>query len=155
MKHLTKEQLKKDLELRDLSDPDQGEHAMQIIIKEVLDALSEYWKCPVTIYRESPIVTVEDNYDALGIDKESVIRSEVHTRYVDDDHVLRTMASTMVPRGLQSIKDDIKPNRLLACIGLVYRRDQIDRLHMGAHHQMDDDRTACAIGGLGGLLLYS
>ena len=137
MKHLTKEQLKKDLELRDLSDPDQGEHAMQIIIKEVLDALSEYWKCPVTIYRESPIVTVEDNYDALGIDKESVIRSEVHTRYVDDDHVLRTMASTMVPRGLQSIKDDIKPNRLLACIGLVYRRDQIDRLHMGAHHQMD------------------
>ncbi len=137
MKHLTDEQLKKDLELRDLSDSSQGEHAMQLIMNEVIEALQKYWKCPVTIYRESPIVTVEDNYDKLGIDKESVLRSEVYTRYVDDNHVLRTMASTMVPRGLQSIKDEIKPNRLLACVGLVYRRDQIDRIHSGVHHQMD------------------
>jgi phenylalanyl-tRNA synthetase alpha chain len=106
-------------------------------MNEVLDALSNYWNCPVTIYRESPIVTIEDNYDKLGIDKESILRSEVYTRYVDDNHVLRTMASTMVPRGLQSIKNDIKPNRLLACVGLVYRRDQIDRLHSGVHHQLD------------------
>lgn len=137
MKHLTKEQLKKGLEIRDLSDSSQGEHCMQLIMNEVIDALKNYWNCPVTIYRENPIVTVEDNYDKLGIDKESVLRSEVYTRYVDDNHVLRTMASTMVPRGLQSIKDEIKPNRLLACVGLVYRRDQIDRIHNGVHHQMD------------------
>ena len=137
MKHLTKEELKKDLETRDLSDPSQGEHAIQIIMNDVLNALTKYWNCPVTIYRESPIVSIEDNYDALGIDKESVLRSEVYTRYVDDNHVLRTMASTMVPRGLQSIKDKINPNRLLACVGLVYRRDQIDRLHTGVHHQLD------------------
>lgn len=137
MKHLTKEQLKKDLEIRDLSDSSQGKHCMQLIMNEVIQALTNYWNCPVTIYRENPIVTVEDNYDKLGIDKESVLRSEVYTRYVDDNHVLRTMASTMVPRGLQSIKDEIKPNRLLACVGLVYRRDQIDRIHNGVHHQMD------------------
>ena len=137
MKHLTKEQLEKDLSIRDLSDKSQGPHAMQTLMNEVLDALAKYWKCPVTIYRENPIVSVEDNYDKLGIDKESVLRSEVYTRYVDDNHVLRTMASTMVPRGLQSIKDDIKPNRLLACVGLVYRRDQIDRIHSGVHHQLD------------------
>lgn len=137
MKHLTKEQLKKDLEMRDLSDKTQGEHCMQLIMNEVIDALKEYWNCPVTIYREGPIVTVEDNYDKLKIDKESVLRSEVYTRYVDDNHVLRTMASVMVPRGLQSIKDGIKPNHLLACVGLVYRRDQIDRIHSGVHHQMD------------------
>lgn len=137
MKHLTKEQLEKDLNIRDLSDENQGRHAMQLIMKEVLDALASYWGCPVTIYRENPIVSVEDNYDRLGIDKESVLRSEVYTRYVDDNHVLRTMASTMVPRGLQSIKNDINPNRLLACVGLVYRRDQIDRIHSGVHHQMD------------------
>ena len=137
MKHLTKEQLKKDLETRDLSDKSQGEHCMQLIMNEVIDALKKYWNCPVTIYRENPIVTVEENYDKLKIDKESVLRSEVYTRYVDDNHVLRTMASVMVPRGLQSIKDDIKPNHLLACVGLVYRRDQIDRVHSGVHHQMD------------------
>lgn len=137
MKHLTKEQLKRDLEIRDLSDESQGKHCMQLIMNEVIDALKEYWNCPVTIYRESPIVTIEDNYDKLKIDKESVLRSEVYTRYVDDKHVLRTMASVMVPRGLQSIKDEIKPNRLLACVGLVYRRDQIDRIHSGVHHQMD------------------
>ena len=40
MKHLTKEQLKKDLEIRDLSDKTQGEHCMQLIMNEVakLDA---------------------------------------------------------------------------------------------------------------------
>ena len=137
MKHLTKEQLERDLNIRDLSDSTQGEHAMQLLMNEVLDALTTYWSCPVTIYRESPIVTVEDNYDRLGIDKESILRSEVYTRYVDDNHVLRTMASTMVPRGLQSIKDKINPKRLLACVGLVYRRDHIDRIHSGVHHQMD------------------
>ena len=84
MKHLTKEQLKKDLEIRDLSDKSQGEHCMQLIMNEVIDALKEYWNCPVTIYRENPIVTIEDNYDKLKIDKESVLRSEVYTRYVDD-----------------------------------------------------------------------
>mgnify|MGYP003291757423 CR=1 FL=1 len=31
--------------------------------EEVIDALKEYWNCPVTIYREDPIVTIEDNYD--------------------------------------------------------------------------------------------
>ena len=51
MKHLTKEQLKKDLEIRDLSDKTQGEHCMQLIMNEVIDALKEYWNCPVTIYR--------------------------------------------------------------------------------------------------------
>lgn len=137
MKHLTKEQLKKDLNIRDLSNSEQGPHAMQTLMNEVLNALKGHWNCPVTIYRENPIVSVEDNYDRLGIDKESVLRSEVYTRYVDDNHVLRTMASTMVPRGLQSIKDQIKPNRLLACVGLVYRRDQIDKIHSGVHHQMD------------------
>ena len=137
MKHLTKDQLERDLNIRDLSDSTQGPHAMQILMNEVIEALSNYWNCPVTIYRESPIVTVEDNYDRLGIDKESILRSEVYTRYVDDNHVLRTMASTMVPRGLQSIKDKINPKRLLACVGLVYRRDQIDRLHSGVHHQLD------------------
>ena len=137
MKHLTKEQLKQDLETRDLSDENQGKHCMQLIMNEVIDALKEYWNCPVTIYRENPVVTIEENYDKLKIDKESVLRSERYTRYVDDNHVLRTMASVMVPRGLQSIKDEIKPNRLLACVGLVYRRDQIDRIHSGVHHQMD------------------
>lgn len=97
MKHLTKEQLEKDLNIRDLTDPEQGPHVMQTLMNEVLEALQKHWNCPITIYRENPIVSVEDNYDKLGIDKESVLRSEVYTRYVDDNHVLRTMASTMVP----------------------------------------------------------
>ena len=75
MKHLTKEQLERDLNIRDLSDNTQGPHAMQTLMNEVLDALAKYWNCPVTIYRESPIVSVEDNYDKLGIDKESVLRT--------------------------------------------------------------------------------
>ena len=34
MKHLTKEQLKKDLETRDLSDVTQGEHCIQLIMNK-------------------------------------------------------------------------------------------------------------------------
>ena len=74
----TKEQLKKDLEIRDLSDKNQGEHCMQLIMNEVIDALKEYWNCPVTIYREDPIVTVEDNYDKLKIDKERSEQFKIH-----------------------------------------------------------------------------
>ena len=43
----------------------------------------------------------------------------------------------MVPRGLKSIKNKINTHHLLACVGLAYRRDQIDKNHVGEPHQLD------------------
>ena len=54
MKHLTAEQLKKDLEIRDLSDKRQGNHCMQLIMNEVIEALKEYWNCPPQTQRSCP-----------------------------------------------------------------------------------------------------
>jgi len=39
---------------------------------------------------ENPIVTIEDNFDKLLIDKTHSARSMSDTYYVDDKHVLRT-----------------------------------------------------------------
>ena len=54
------------LELRDLSDPADGPHAMQLLLDDVLAALTGAWHCTAEVQRRRPLVSVEDNYDRLG-----------------------------------------------------------------------------------------
>ncbi len=108
------------------------------MVAEVLDALSAAWGIRVLVHRSSPIVSVHDNYERLGYPPEATARDARYTRYVDANTVLRTSASAMIPPLLERLAaqrdlDDV----LLAPLGLVYRRDTIDRLHVGEPHQMD------------------
>lgn len=133
-KTISQEALERALRLRDLSDPAQGPHAMQLILSAIVSALEHEWRCEVQWHRASPIVTIADNYDALGYPPDGAARDERYTRYVTEDTLLRTQTSAMIPsilRGLTST--DV----LLVCPGLVYRRDCIDRLHTGEPHQVD------------------
>ncbi|MCL2018004.1 MAG: hypothetical protein FWG80_04530 [Alphaproteobacteria bacterium] len=125
------------LNLRDLSNPSEGLHAMQLIMNNCIKALENHWKTKTVIYRESPIVSIADNYDRIGYPPEGASRDSRYTRYVCDTALLRTMASAMVPRAMQSVKNNVDPNILLACAGICYRRDSIDRIHVGEPHQMD------------------
>ena len=54
------------LELRDLSDPAGGPHAMQSLLDDVLAALTGAWHCALDVQLRRPLVSVEDNYDRLG-----------------------------------------------------------------------------------------
>ncbi|MDP1822257.1 MAG: hypothetical protein Q8L48_03415 [Archangium sp.] len=132
---ISPEALARALSLRDLSDPAQGPHAMQSLLTAIVSALEREWRCEVRWHRASPIVTVHDNYDALGYPPDGAARDERYTRYVTEHTLLRTQTSAMVPPLLRSLPEDA--DVLLVCPGLVYRRDTIDRLHTGEPHQVD------------------
>lgn len=134
---LSLQALKQALNLRDLSNPAEGPHAMQLLTDNIIAALERHWQCPATIYRESPVVSIEDNYDRIGYPPDGASRDSRYTRYVCQTALLRTMASAMIPRAMQSVRNQINPNHLLAAVGLCYRRDCIDRSHTGEPHQLD------------------
>lgn len=125
------------LNIRDLTNPADGQHAMQIIIDDIIHALQNTWECSIKIHRESPIVSIQENYDNLRYPTDGAARDARYTRYVCDTALLRTQTSAMIPKALQSIAGNLPNDILLACPGLVYRRDSIDRLHTGEPHQMD------------------
>lgn len=126
------------LKLRDLSDPRHGPHAMQRLLDDVVAALSTRWRCPVDVQRRGALVGVEDNYDRLGYSGADVTRDSRYTRYAAETVMLRSHTSAGIPPALRALAyrpplDDL----LLVLPGLVYRRDSIDRLHVGTPHQLD------------------
>lgn len=131
------EQLRYALNLRDLSNPDDGLHAMQSLLQSILDSLAKAWSCQVKIWRESPIVSIEDNYDRLNYPKDGASRNARYTRYVCDNALLRTQASAMVPNAMQEISNNMPSDILIALPGLTYRRDCVDRIHSSEPHHLD------------------
>jgi phenylalanyl-tRNA synthetase alpha chain len=134
---ITSGALERALHLRDLSDPQQGAHAMQQIVETVHTALAQRWRCQRLLYRGSPLVSVQDNYDRLGYQPEGVVRDARYTRYVTPQMMLRAHTSAMIPGLLRGLAVDPPEDILLVCPGLVYRRDTIDRLHTGEPHHLD------------------
>lgn len=135
--HLTEEQLARDLALRGLTDPAEGAHAIQLLIEAAASALTTAWGCRRRLCRGPRIVPIADNYDELGFTADAVSRDTRYTRYVDDQRMLRSHASAMVPPALRALAADPVDDVLLVCPGIVYRRDAIDRLHTGTPHQLD------------------
>jgi phenylalanyl-tRNA synthetase alpha chain len=136
---LDADDIRRSLSVRDLTDQAQGPHAMQILLGKVIEALREVWGCEVLIHREGPIVSVEENYDALHYPPEGASREARYTRYLKGRTILRTQTSVMIPGLLRRLAKRREPwsDVLLVCPGLTYRRDAIDRLHTGEPHQVD------------------
>ncbi len=132
-RHLSARAIVDALTLRDLTDPAQGPHAMQRLLDEIEAALADRWAIPVRRHRAHRIVPVEDNYDRLLIPADAVARDVRYTRYVNDSAILRTHTSTMIP----GLLPPVEPEVVLSCPGLVYRRDVVDRRHVGEPHQVD------------------
>ncbi len=83
------------------------------------------------------MVPVADNYDRLGYPAEAITRDTRYTRYVDAETMLRSHSSAMIPPALRRLARQPGDDVLLACPGIVYRRDAIDWQHTGAPHQLD------------------
>ncbi len=128
---------RKALALPDLTDAAYGPHALQLLVRDAGVALRETWDCDVIVHRAHPLVPVADNYELLGYAPGAAARDARYTRYVSDSEVLRTHTSAMVPGLLRSLARAPYEDVLLACPGLVYRRDRIDRLSVGEPHQLD------------------
>jgi len=87
------------------------------------------------------IVTVEENFDILNAPKDHPSRRESDTYYTDNIHILRTQTTAMWSYYLKS-KDVLerleKEGEVKALAsGIVYRKDEIDRKHFPAFHQID------------------
>lgn len=135
--YLSASELHEMLKLRDLSDPEHGPHAMQELLGHLASALTKSWGVPVKTVRNSPLVSVSDNYDKLGFSPSTVTREQRYSRYVSPTVMLRSHTSASVPSLLRDLPSNSAIDELVVMPGLVYRRDAIDRTHVGAPHQVD------------------
>ncbi len=87
------------------------------------------------------IVTVEQNFNLLNAPQDHPSRSESDTYYLDDSHILRTQMTVMWPfylkdkKVLETLQKDGEVMALAS--GIVFRKDEIDRKHFPAFHQID------------------
>src|SRR3954454_20171105 len=125
------------LALRDLTDAAQGPHAMQLLVHAAVAELCSLWGVDLIVYRGSRAVSVADNSEPLCSAADAAARDARFTRYVDTDLLLRTHTSALLPGLLRRLAGADCSDVLLACPGLVWRRDVIDRLHVGEPHQLD------------------
>jgi len=139
--YLSPAQLRDALGVRDLSDPAAGPHAIQVLAGRAAHALSRAWSCEVRWCRGPDVVPVADNYDRLGYAAGAITREARYTRYVSAGRMLRSHSTAMIPPALRQLARDRQARGgtdvLLACPGMVYRRDAIDWQHTGTPHQLD------------------
>jgi phenylalanyl-tRNA synthetase alpha chain len=132
------EQLRAALAVRDLTDPAHGAHAMQLVCDAIVEALAAAWGASVRVVRASPVVTARDNYDRLYYPAGGVARDARYTRWIGPGVLLRSQTSAVIPAALDALAADARwRDVVLVCPGLVYRRDCIDRHHVGEPHQVD------------------
>jgi phenylalanyl-tRNA synthetase alpha chain len=137
--YLTPEALHRALVLPDLSDPSSGPHAIQLLLDEILSALTAPWGATLRVVRTPPLVSVRDNYDRLGYTGDDVTREARYSRYASPTTMLRSHTSADIPATLDSYagRAAYGVDELIAVPGLVYRRDVVDRTHVGEPHQVD------------------
>jgi len=87
------------------------------------------------------VVTIEQCFDLLNTPKDHPARRETDTYYLDDTHILRTQTTAFWSFYLKN-KDILerleKEGEIKALAsGIVFRKDEIDRNHYPAFHQID------------------
>ncbi len=130
------------LRIRDLTDPAEGPHALQLVVDELISSLVSAWRCEVRRASGRRVVSLADNYDRLGYQPDAVTRDARYTRYVDPEQVLRSHSTAMIPAALRALARDEQSRQaaddvLIAGPGLCYRRDSVDWQHTGTPHQID------------------
>jgi len=87
------------------------------------------------------IVSAADDFDLLNTPKDHPSRKETDTYYVDENHVLRTQMTVMWSFYLKDkevLEKLEKDGEIMALSpGIVFRKDEIDRSHYPAFHQID------------------
>jgi phenylalanyl-tRNA synthetase alpha chain len=87
------------------------------------------------------IVTVEQCFDLLNMAKDHPARRETDTYYLDDTHILRTHTTAFWSFYLKDkeILEKLEKDGEIKALafGIVFRKDEIDRNHYPAFHQID------------------
>jgi len=130
------ERIKKLLKLPDLTKKENSP------VKILTDAIIELPRFADFDLIDIPrIVTVEDDFDLLNTPKDHPSRRETDTYYLDPTHILRTQMTVMWPYYLRDkeVLGRLKKDGNVAALspGIVFRKDEIDRSHFPAFHQID------------------
>ncbi len=87
------------------------------------------------------IVSVKNNFDLLNAAPDHPSRRETDTYYLDESHILRPQTTAMWPFYLRNpeVLERLKKEGYVAALspGVVFRKDEIDRKHFPAFHQID------------------
>ncbi|MBU2540112.1 hypothetical protein KJ786_03050 [Patescibacteria group bacterium] len=87
------------------------------------------------------VVTLEENFDVLNTPEGHPSRRETDTYYLTDEYVLRTQTTVMWPFYLRDpeIFKRLKEKGSVGALstGIVFRKDEIDKNHFPAFHQID------------------
>lgn len=136
---MSPEKVKRALVIKDLTDPQNGVHAINLLIEKIRTRLSqkEGWPPPDLRRSTSPISSVANDFDRLYFPINSPSRSPVYTRYIDKTKILRTHTTAMIPDLLIEMKQKSLTDYSVLCPGICYRRDVTDKRHTGEPHQMD------------------
>jgi len=111
---------------------------MQLVLDNVVHHLTRHWRIPAEVHRHSPLVATSDNYDRLGYQPDDVTRDTRYSRHVSPTVMLRSHTSAGIPALLDGLANELDPYDTLHVLpGLVYRRDAVDRTHVGTPHQVD------------------
>ena len=132
--------VKKMLEVSDLTKDESPRNLIKTIYLNIINNLKNAGFSDLSIIRHDPIVSTEDNFDNLLFTPGNPGRSSTYTRYVDEDHVLRTHTSASIPSILREYNLKYKgniPHSTMIIPGTVYRRDVIDPKHLDVFHQID------------------
>ena len=87
------------------------------------------------------VVTVEECFDLLNTPKDHPARKETDTYYLDDIHILRTQTTAFWSYYLKDkeVLERLEKDGEIKALapGIVFRKDEIDRNHYPAFHQID------------------
>lgn len=133
-----KETIRKALEVEDLTEDKFKGHVINNVFNELLKNLALNNFNNIKIIRGEKVVPASDNFDNLLFPADNLGRSSTYTRYVDEDHVLRTHTSAQIPSIFREYsKGNINEDTTYVIPGLVFRRDVIDPRHLDVFHQID------------------
>jgi phenylalanyl-tRNA synthetase alpha chain len=126
------------LAVRDLTDPAEGRHALQRLVTDATQVLVRAWRCELRVQRGPRAVPVADHEllaDASGVTSPRPVGA------VAPGMVLRAHTSACVPAVLRALAASSARGTdldvLVACPGVVYRGDPVDRRHAPAPHQVN------------------
>jgi phenylalanyl-tRNA synthetase alpha chain len=138
-KFLTDSSVHQALLLVDLTEQSTPDHAVRLLLNEILLGLKEKGWPQAQVQTGPRIVSAQENYGLLGYDPSEVTLGNAHTRWVDEYSLLRTQTTSQIPSALQRAAQVRQAGEtlLLAAPGITFRRDSRDRWHCAEPHQMD------------------
>ncbi|AMD18734.1 HBL168Wp [Eremothecium sinecaudum] len=112
------------------------------ILRKIIESRLNSVDNAYDIYADfKPVVTVEENFDSLGFSEDHPGRSKSDTYYINDKYLLRTHTSAHEKECFSNMKNGITKKQGFLLSADVYRRDEIDRTHYPAFHQMEGARV--------------